>query len=553
MTKHDKHDEPAPDAPKPESEAKDASPPTPPSGDIPAPRITPIRPPQDPAALMGAIKRTLVSVAVAGGLATVVLVTLWKSFFHYVPPGYVLVVVAKTGEDLPPGQLLAKAGQKGIQEEVLGEGRHFVMPVVNEVQQFPAVEIGPGEVGIVTASIGKDLPEGAILAEEGEKGRRRKILAPGRHRLNPYAYKVEKKPRVEIPPGDVGFVTALVGKEMPAGAVLAQDGEKGPRAKVLSPGIYYLNPYELHVEAVEVGINQVSFLDVNRVAFPSSDAFPISLEATVEWELAPASVPPVMREFGSRGAIEQKIIEPQSKSIGRLEGSLYAAKDFLLGEGREKFQTAFTERLQAIAREKNIEVHSAFIRHIDIPANLLKPIQETFVSVQKEKTAKFLEETKKSAAQLEGEKALIKQREVEVASQTDALATKINAQAGQDVGKIEAETRRLVAEKQQAIAQLDAQRTLALGEANATVQKKLGESRAQLFGLKVGAFGGDAAAYRRYVFADSLPADLAIRLVQSGPGTLWTDLGTAGIDEAAKAKLLKGTLGADRPEKAGGK
>ena len=42
------------------------------------------------------------------------------------------------------------------------------------------------------------------------------------------------------------------------------------------------------------------FLDKNRVAFPSSDAFPISLEATVEWELHPASVPLVMREFGKQ-------------------------------------------------------------------------------------------------------------------------------------------------------------------------------------------------------------------------------------------------------------
>ncbi|MBI3726691.1 hypothetical protein HY251_22420, partial [bacterium] len=197
--------------------------------------------------------------------------------------------------------------------------------------------------------------------------------------------------------------------------------------------------------------------------------------------------------------------------------------------------------LVRVAKEKNVQVHSAFIRHIVIPPTLLKPIQEAFISVQKKETAKFWEETRKSAGDLEGQKALITQREQQVASETGAIVKKVAAQAELDAGKIEAETRRIIAEKQQAIAALDAQRTLALGQAQATVQKKLGEARAQLFALKVGAFGNDAAAFRRYAFAEGLSPQLAIRLVQSGQGTLWTDLlGTAGLDEAAKAKILKG-------------
>ncbi len=163
-----------------------------------------------------------------------------------------------------------------------------------------------------------------------------------------------------------------------------------------------------------------------------------------------------------------------------------------------------------------------------------------FIFVQKEKIAKFWEDTRKSAAELEREKTLISQREREVEAQIAAVVATINAQAAQEVGKIEATTRRLVAEKQREIASLDAQRTLALGQAQANVQKKVGEARAQLFGLKVGAFGGDAAAFRHYAFVEALPQDLSIRLVQQGTGTLWTDLvGTAGMDELVKAKILK--------------
>ena len=47
----------------------------------------------------------------------------WGFCRFYVPPGYMAVITAKTGEALPPGQILARPGQQGIQEQVLGEGR----------------------------------------------------------------------------------------------------------------------------------------------------------------------------------------------------------------------------------------------------------------------------------------------------------------------------------------------------------------------------------------------------------------------------------------------
>src|SRR5258708_749272 len=86
------------------------------------------------------VKRLLVVVPILTGVALIAISVTWPSLFHYVPPGKVLVVISKTGQDLPPGQLLAKPGQKGIQEDVLGEGRHFVTPFVNEVELADAIE-----------------------------------------------------------------------------------------------------------------------------------------------------------------------------------------------------------------------------------------------------------------------------------------------------------------------------------------------------------------------------------------------------------------------------
>ena len=54
--------------------------------------------------------------------ALVLFLILWNTFFRYVPPGKMLVIVSKHGDPLPAGQILADEGQQGIQRKVLGEG-----------------------------------------------------------------------------------------------------------------------------------------------------------------------------------------------------------------------------------------------------------------------------------------------------------------------------------------------------------------------------------------------------------------------------------------------
>jgi hypothetical protein len=434
-----------------------------------------------------------------------------------------------------------------VLEEVLGEGIHFVPPVLYETELHDCVDVPPGMVGVVTARAGREPPAGQILVARGEKGVWKDVLPPGRYRMNPYAFSIDRKKCVLVRPGYAGFVTSLVGAD--AAGRFAGPGEKGMRRDVLEPGLYDLNPYAERVDEVEVGINQVSFLDEHVITFPSADAFEIRLDATVEWELHPEEVASVVAELGVKArTIEENVIVPHAKSIGRLSGSRYGAKEFLLGEGREKFQHAFTDELVEVCKAKHLDIHSAFIRHITIPAPLLKPIQEAFVSVERQKTAVVWEDTRKSAAELERERALIAQRTQEVTAQTEALVATIDAAASQEVGEMEAETRREVAVKQQEIAKLNAERTRVLGNARAGVERKLKEARAGLFGLELQAFQGDTEAFRRHAFAEALPADFAMRLVQAGPGTFWTDLtGTAGVDDVTRLKLLKDAAARTQP------
>ncbi len=183
---------------------------------------------------------------------------LWFFCRFYVPAGCMAVVTAKSGSDPKPGAILVERGQKGIWKEVLSEGRHFLDPVMHDVQIVGAIRIPIGKVGIVTSKVGKPLPPGEIIAPDHSfQGVWRDVLGPGMHRLNPQGYSVEITDAVNIPVGYVGVVTSQTGKTASAGE-FATVRTKGVLKDVLQPGLYYINPRAYQVNVIEIGMNQVS-------------------------------------------------------------------------------------------------------------------------------------------------------------------------------------------------------------------------------------------------------------------------------------------------------
>ena len=179
--------------------------------------------------------------------ALLIIWTSWNAFFVYVRPGEHVVVTAKDGQPLTPGHVLAEHGQKGIQRDVLGDGWHFVLPIVYTTELEKNTDIPAGKVGIVTALGGKPLPPGRLLAEpaadpkDEERGIQRQVLPPGSYRINLRGYKVELVDATEIRPGYVGVRRRLLGTDGP-GRFAEHEGEKGILRAVLQPGLYYLNP-----------------------------------------------------------------------------------------------------------------------------------------------------------------------------------------------------------------------------------------------------------------------------------------------------------------------
>ncbi|MBM3956229.1 MAG: hypothetical protein FJ309_16775 [Planctomycetes bacterium] len=510
----------------------------------------------------------------AVALATLIaFLTTWNTFFQYVPPGQHLVIIAKDGAPLPAGHVLAKPGEKGPLEEVMGEGWHFVMPIAYERKLEANTTIAAGKVGVLTALGGEPLPAGRVLADKGEQGIQRRVLPPGSYRINLHGYKVEEKPATEIPVGFVGVQRRLVGRETEDAvidadpAVAGAEDRKGFLSTVLQPGLYYINPYENDVIPSEVGIFQTTFAKddaTNRlqvadnqlrtpITFTSRGGFPISVDCTVEWEVLPEDMPRLVAEYGTRSRIEENVIDLQTHAIGRDKGSEYGVLDLLEGVKRTKFQEDFTKELVLACAEKNVTVHSAFIRSIDIPEEYLKQIRDKQIATQRTLTNKAKEATAKTHAEVEEAKQMVELEVKKVEAETKRLVGVIDSQVENLSATTEGELERMRAVTQAEVAILEGQRDRLTGEAAAEGEKLKETARSSLAKLKMDVFQGDGQSFLRYALSENLSPDLRLRLFQSGPGTFWTNMpGNEGMNLLLQPNQAPGSKPPKKTEEAFG-
>ncbi|MEW6250472.1 MAG: SPFH domain-containing protein [Planctomycetota bacterium] len=187
-----------------------------------------------------------------GGALLIVAATLWFVWMEcrvYVPADQCLVLISKVGDPQPPGQRIAEAGQKGIQRETLGPGRYFLNPWVWSWELHPLVKISAGDpatwreqfpadrsdtglptlvgewpqVGLLYNRVGQPAPDGAAVVEEGYEGIQRRVLTPGVYRINPHVYEVLIKPATVVPVGYCGVVTSQFG-ELPGTETVEETG-----------------------------------------------------------------------------------------------------------------------------------------------------------------------------------------------------------------------------------------------------------------------------------------------------------------------------------------
>jgi hypothetical protein len=498
-------------------------------------------------------KRRFLAIALPALVLLLLLLILWNTFFHYVPPGKMLVIISKDGTELTEGRVLAREGEKGIQEKVLGEGWHYVTPIIYTTEQWPNVIVRPGHVGIVTAQGGDRPADGRVLAEkETEKGIRRDVLLPGSYRINPYGFKVEEVEAVRIDPGKIGVMRRLLGTDGPD-RFAHNPEEKGILREVLQPGTYYLNTKEFEVIPCEVGIYQTSYhydrdsRKSTAISFPARDGNTIRMDCTIEWEVKPSDWPDLVAAYGDLTVVERNVVDQHARKISRDRGFNYGAQDFLEGEKREQFQTDFTDELKAACQENKVVVHSAFIRDMIIPENFLQQKRERQLAVETRLTSEALTETAQEKAKVAEAQGKLDQATKAVNAETERLVAGIDQETKNITIQVEADIEALKAKYGAQIAELDAERTRLMGEAEAQVKTMTETAKSSIYKKKMDVFQSDGNAYLRYAMAEKLNDKMVLRLYHSGPGTLWTNMGNKNMNLLlpAPGATVSGKLGGD--------
>lgn len=479
-------------------------------------------------------------------LLTSTVLTVYKYFLRDVPSGHMLVKVSMFGAPLSEGQILAGPGQKGVREQVLGEGWHFVWPVLfkTELKENIVVPgqrivdgvVDPPKVGIVKALGGAPLPAGVFLAERGQQGIWREVLLPGSYRLNPYGFEVMLVDMVEIKPGNVGVLRRKLGADGPT-EFATKPNEKGiVRDRVLQPGLYPVNTEEYEVISCPVGIYQTTYhYDVDKtkntaLVFDASDSNRIELDCTIEWELQPEHWPEWVAKFRTQERIESAVIKLNVKNISRNRGQDYGAEDFLDGDKRERFQTEFTHRLREECETDHVVVRNAFIRNIIIRDEFLKPKREEQLAKEKAETQKELTITAQTTNDVVAAEQTITLEVAKVDAMTEQMVAAIEREVSNLTIVTEAEVEKLKDEYAARIAILESERTELLGRAEAESKKVVDTANSSLHKMQMEVFENDIDAFLRYTLSQNLNPELRIRLFQSGPGTFWTNMGDKNLN-----------------------
>jgi hypothetical protein len=465
----------------------------------------------------------------------------FKAFLKHVPSGHMLIVISKFGGPLDPGQVLARPGQKGIQETVHGEGWHFVWPVLYETEVKPNIvvpgtrksggSIEPAKVGIVKALGGEPLPAGQFLAEKGQQGIWREVLLPGAYRLNPYGYEVKLVDMVEIKQGYVGVKRRKLGNDGPTEFAMHPTDKGIIRDEILQPGLYPINTEEFEVIPCDVGIYQTSYhyttdpKENTALVFDASDSNRIQLDCTIEWELKPEFWPTWVAKFRNINRIETTVVMLNVKNISRNKGQDYGAEDFLDGVKREKFQQDFTNELREACQRENIIIRHAFIRNIIIPDAFLKPKRDEQLAKEKAVTQKEMTLTAETNNEVVAAERMITFEVGKVEANTNRLVAAIEREVENLTIVTDAQIERMKDEYSVRKSILDAQRQELLGKADAEAKKLVNSAKSSLYKMQLDVFGGDNDSFLRYTLAQNLNETMRLRLFQAGPGTFWTNLG----------------------------
>lgn len=481
----------------------------------------------------------------AGIIGAIVLAMIYPIYYWtvrriVVPRDHVLVLLKKNGTDSLEGNQIViprppahdspayeewekKYGHRnGILEQVYTEGTYFAFSPFDyerELVDISKTAIVPqNKVGIVIRKFGLPLDQatlegnrsvqpGQVIADRpGQVGPLPITLPPGQHNeyANPYAYEVIHVDPVQIDPGHRGVVTMLAAKKaQQPNSYLVNDGERGVQKVTRPEEFAYYNPYEKRITPVSIRSERWEMSGKDAITFPSYDSFDIKLEGVIEWRVNRDQLAKIFVEYGEGNELipllQERVIIPQARSLCRLVGSKYHAREFISGESKLEFQKEFENEMRKACEKNGVLIDQALIRDIIPPQQIKQPINEREIAKQTILTLRQQIQVAKSSAELA--------KQEELANQNKALG-EMNRKLV--VVEQESEQRRAVAvtraEQELEVSKLNleasvsqAKSLVSAGEADAYTILAQKQAEAEPLRQQVEAFG-DGNAYAQYFF-----------------------------------------------------
>lgn len=413
-------------------------------------------------------------------------------------------------------------GYKGVRYEVSKEGRYFPNPYSKKAYNMPTTLIKQNEIGVKIRKFGKPLPfPKTVATEPDERGPVADVLGPGRHDVNLLAYEVQRFPAVQIPPGHMGVVSLLSGKTPKSrNTYVVEPDEKGVQRECLEPGLYYINPYLKKIDIIDTRSQKYDMIGDGAVFFPSSDSFTIKIEGTIEWAIRPDRVAEVMVAYGTYGDaahILDKIIMPNVRSIAGIQGSKLKAREFINGKTRTAFQTRLFEQLKTACWKQGIDIRAALVRDIQPPAEIASLISLREQADQEiDRSTNQMEEARAEAKLVEQQERQEQNSAVGDARRDVVTVTK-TAEQMKSVAITEANRALEVARLRLDAAEKEAAAIVARGEAEANVILFDYKARAEPLADAVAAFGGGMPYAQHFYLMKVAPSIQSILTDSNGP------------------------------------
>ena len=187
-----------------------------------------------------------------------------------------------TGSRLPDGRIIATKGEAGFQAITLAPGLYwFMWPWQFSITLLPFTVIPEGQIGLVLARDGDEIPTGRILARKvdcdnfqdaqkfldngGQRGRQTAFITAGSYRINTFLFEITLVDQTVIRESMVGIVTTLDGAPLQQGQIagtmveghnnfqdmdsfLKNGGCRGLQPQIILAGSYYINKWGVQIE-----------------------------------------------------------------------------------------------------------------------------------------------------------------------------------------------------------------------------------------------------------------------------------------------------------------